>query len=45
MPSESIAALPVMEAAKNFVMEIRAFPISAAIITFLELEAMGIFII
>ena len=44
MPSESIAELPVIEAAMNLVTEISEFPINAAIITFLDsAAAMGCF--
>ena len=39
IPSDNIAELPVMLAAINFVMEISAFPISAAIIIYFDPEA------
>ena len=39
IPSDNIAELPVMLAATNFVMEISALPINAAIIIFFDPEA------
>ena len=39
IPSDNIAELPVMLAAINFVIEISALPISAAIIIFFDPEA------
>ena len=45
MPSDSMAALPVIDAAANLVIEIRLFPMSAAIMTCLDPDDMRMFII
>jgi hypothetical protein len=39
IPSDSIAELPVIKAAVNFVIAIRVLPISAAIITLVDPDA------
>ena len=41
MPSESMAELPVIEAAMNLVTAMRLFPTSAATMTFLDEAAMA----
>jgi hypothetical protein len=40
MPSESIAELPVIAAATNFVTAMSVFPMRAAMMTFLDDDAM-----